>query len=84
MKGKRFLRNKEMSDPDWIHQKQQDFFNLKAAWQRFEWGSAFLPHGCTKAFWIIRTELERMDEPIKAWKAEKPCYITLKRKRRKK
>lgn len=79
------LRNKEMSDPDWIHKKQQDWFALKAAWQRFEWGSAFIPQACRDAHWIIHCELDRMDEPMKAWKAEKPEWITLRsRKARKK
>lgn len=75
---KPYLMNKEMSDPDWIHKKQQDWFALKAAWQRFEWGSAFLPHGCSETFWIIRSELQKMDEPIKAWQAEKPRYLKKK------
>lgn len=79
---KRYLRNREMSDPDWIHEKQQDWFALKAAWQRFEWGSAYLPHGVSEAFWKIRTELTYMDEPLKAWKAEKPQWITLHSRKR--
>lgn len=75
----KYHANKELSDPDWIHKKQQDWFALKAAWQRFEWGSAFLPHGVFETFWIIRKELERMDEPIKAWQPEKPRFINIKK-----
>lgn len=76
---KRYLLNKEMSDPDWIHRKQQDFFALKAAFQRFEWGSAYIPHGCFESHRIIGTELIRMDEPMKAWKVEKPRYFKKKK-----
>jgi hypothetical protein len=76
---KRYCMNKEMSDPDWIHKKQQDFFALKAAFQRFEWGSAYIPQACFDAYWIIRLEMSRMDEPMKAWKAEKPRYRAIKK-----
>lgn len=75
---KRYLRNKEMSDPNWVHNKQQDFFNFKAALQRLEWGSAYLPKACNNAMWNIRMEVERMDEPIKSWKVEKPEWIKSK------
>lgn len=71
---KRICVNKEMSDPDWIHKKQQDFFALKAAFQRFQWGMAYIPSACFDAANIITRELDRMDEPMKAWKAEKPRY----------
>ena len=77
----RYLRNKEMSDPNWVHRKQQDYFNLKAALQRFEWGGAFIPEACRNALWNIQMEIARMDEPIKAWKAEKPEYMTLRKPR---
>jgi hypothetical protein len=74
---KKYLADKEMSDPDWIHKKQQDWFALKAAWQRFEWGSAYL-----ETFHIICRELDGMDEPIKAWKVEKPRYYNKRIARR--
>lgn len=76
---KRYCLNKEMSDPDWVHKKQQDFFALKAAFQRFEFGAAFIPQACFDAHWIIRQEIQRMDEPMKAWKAEQPRYVELKK-----
>ncbi len=76
---KKYLKNKEMSDPNWIHQKQQDFFNLKAALDRFEWGSSYLPVTCHSSTWHIRKEIERMDEPIKSWKVETPIWIKLKK-----
>lgn len=71
---KRYLLNKEMSDPDWVHKKQQDFFALKNAFQRFEWGSAYIPDACYDSANIIRAELNRMDESMKVWVAEKPRY----------
>lgn len=77
MKNK-YLSNKEMSDPDWVHKKQQDFFALKNAFQRFEWGSAYIPQACFDAYFIIRREIDRMDESMKMWKAEKPVWIKRK------
>jgi hypothetical protein len=76
---RRYCVNKEMSDPDWVHKKQQDYFALKSALQRFEWGSAYIPQACFDAYMIMRQEIERMDEPIKAWKAEKPRYKMIKK-----
>lgn len=75
---KRVITNKEMSDPDWVHRKQQDYFALKNAFQRFEWGSAYIPQACFDSVWIIRKEIERMDEAMKVWQAEKPKYRTSK------
>lgn len=75
-KTKKYLMNREMSDPDWIHKKQQDFFALKNAFQRFEWGCAYIPDACFQSAEIIRREMQRMDEPMKAWKAEKPKWKT--------
>lgn len=73
-KSKRHFINKEMSDPDWVHRKQQDYFALKSAFQRFEWGAAYIPVACYDSYRIIREEIIRMDEPMKIWKAEKPKY----------
>jgi len=75
---KKYLTNKEMSDPDWVHKKQQDYFALKSAFQRFEWGAAYIPDACFQSAQIIRVEIERMDEPMKAWKAERPMWKSLK------
>lgn len=80
MKKKPYLTNKEMSDPDWVHKKQQDWFALKAAMQRFEWGCAYIPDACQQALHIIRVEIARIDEPMKAWKAEKPVWRTYRRR----
>lgn len=75
---KRRLINKELCDPDWIHKKQQDFFALKNQFQRMEWGCAYIPDPCYESMRIIRDELIRMDEPMKAWKVEKPRYYKKK------
>lgn len=77
---KPYLINKEMSDPKWIYQKQQEFFALKNAFDRFTWGSAYIPVGCHEASLNIGKELGRMDESMKAWQPETPRY--LKRPRR--
>lgn len=82
---KRLCLNKEMSDSDWIHKKQQchkDYFALKSAFQRFEWGAAYIPAACWDSYQIIQKELIRMDEPMKAWKAEKPRYFKGKCRRK--
>jgi len=53
--------------PAWIHEKRQQFANLKNALTRFEWGSAYLPEGCHSEVYHIRRAIDRMDEPMKIW-----------------
>lgn len=57
----------EMKDPEWIAKKRQEFFNLKNAVTRFEWGSAYIPEGCYSELYHIRRAIDRMDEPMKEW-----------------
>lgn len=75
----KYIINKELSDPDWVHNKQQDYFNFKAALQRFEWGAAYIPEACRIALYNIRREVERMDDPIKAWKPVKKQWMNERR-----
>lgn len=75
---KRYLLNEAMSDPNWINKKRQEFFALRNMIKRFQWGSAYLPEGCTTELYHIGHAIERMEDPIKFWVPEKPRYIKCK------
>lgn len=73
-KKKPYLMNDHMSNPEHVAEKRQDYFALKNAFSRMQWGSAYLPHPCFVEITRIERALVAMEEPMKYWEVEKPRW----------